>query len=224
MLRSGLAILRSLSVEAAPATLSQVSISVPYIGPNAVSVIYSTLPGNTPSSNSNFLAIWESTIVPWSVAPMATQNIVGDTQQGSVSFSNLSIQQKAYIIGYAVGPDVSDICATATVFVGGQVGNQFSTSIGIASLTDDSIVVQYSCCPGYQPQLSKNWVGLWQGPASPYYSGDPINRTPVTSSSSQGTVVMNGVTLSFATQYTLVYFLGSQVTDAAAILTFTTSG
>jgi hypothetical protein len=204
--------------------LSQIGITVPYVGPNAISVQYSLLPGSRPKTNSNFLAIWESTIVPWTVPPMATQKIVGDTQQGSVSFSDLSIQNKAYIIGYAVGPDITDICATATVYVGGQPAQYFSTSIGIAAVLDDSIVLQYSCCLGYQPQPSKNWVGLWQGAASPYYSGDPLYKTAVTSSSSQGTVVMNGLTLSFGTPYTIVYFVGPNVTDAAAILTFTTSG
>ena len=34
---------------------------------------------------------------------MATQAVVGNTQQGSVAFSNLSIQSKPYIVGYAVG-------------------------------------------------------------------------------------------------------------------------
>jgi hypothetical protein len=218
--------LRSLAVTAAPAAVSLTSITVPYVGPNAVSVDYTTLPGNTPKSYSNFLAIWESTIVPWKVPPMATQKIIGDTQQGSVSFSNLSIQSKAYIIGYAVGPEITDICATATVFAGGQTGSnsEFSTSIGIAHVDDDTIVVQYYCCLGYQPQPAKNWIGLWQGPASPFSSGPPIYQQPVTSSSATGTVVMNGVTLTFATQYTLVYFMGPDLTDAAAILTFTTSG
>lgn len=194
--------------------------------PQAITVSYETLPGNTPKSNSNFLAIWESTIVPWPVPPLSTQKVVGDSQDGSVTFSNLSVQSKPYIIGYAVGPDITDICATATIFVGGQTSgaNQFSTSIGLAGLTDDSIVLQYNCCPGYQPQPAKNWVGLWQGQASPYFSGEPLYQTPVTSTSSQGTVVMNGLTLSFGTQYTIVYFVGPNVTDAAAILTFTTSG
>jgi len=218
--------MRSLAVTATPATVSLTGISVPYVGQNAISVDYNTLPGNTPKSYSNFLAIWESTIVPWTVAPLATQPIIGDTQQGSVSFSNLSIQNKAYIIGYAVGPDITDICATATVFAGGQTGanSQFSTSIGIAHVDDDTIVVQYYCCLGYQPQPAKNWIGLWQGPASPFYSGAPLYKQSVTNSSATGTVVMNGVTLTFATQYTLVYFMGPNLSDAAAILTFTTSG
>ncbi|HEV7881027.1 hypothetical protein [Bradyrhizobium sp.] len=203
--------------------LSQIGITVPYIGPDAVSVQYTTLPGNRPKTNSNFLAIWESTIVPWTVPPMAMQKIIGDTEQGSVSFSDLSIQNKAYIIGYAAGPDITDICATATVFVGGQPAQYFSTSIGIASVLSDTIVLSYSCCLGYQPQPSNNWVGLWKGAASPYYSGSPQYKTDVTSSSAQGTVVMNGLTLAFGTPYTLAYFMGPNVTDAAAILTFTTS-
>jgi hypothetical protein len=216
-------VLRSLAV--VPPSLSQVSITVPYVGPQAITVSYETLPGNTPKTNANFLAIWESTIVPWPVAPLSTQKVVGDTEQGSVTFSNLSVQSKPYIIGYAVGPDITDICATATIYVGGQIGaNQFSTSMGIAAVTPDSLVIQYICCPGYQPQPAKNWIGLWQGVTSPFYAGAPLYQAPVTSTSSQGTVVMNGLALSFGTQYTLVYFVGPNVTDAAAILTFTTSG
>jgi hypothetical protein len=205
--------------------VSQVSISVQKVGANYAAVNYATLPGSTPKTNANFLAIWESTIVPWPVTPLATQKIGGDTQDGSVVFQNLQIQSKPYIIGYAVGARITDICATATIFVGGQVNaaNNFSTNIGLAVQTDDTLVVQYTCAAGYQPQAAGNWVGLWQGEASPYYSGTPLNRAPVTSNASQSTVVMNGLSLTIQTQYTLVYFVGPDTKNAAAILTFTTS-
>jgi hypothetical protein len=206
---------------------SQVSISVPNFGASWLSVAYKTLPGNTPKTNSNFLAIWESTVIPWPIPPLAKQPVIGDTQDGSVTFSNLTIQSKAYIVGYAVGPDITDICATAVIYVGGQTGgpsDQFSTSIGIVSVLSDTVVVQYTCCPGYQPQAAKNWVGIWQGNTVPYYAGNPLYQQAVTSTSTQGAVVMNGLTLAISTQYTLAYFVGPDVTDAAAILTFTTSG
>jgi hypothetical protein len=207
-----------------PPVVSQVGILVQQVGANYVSVKYVTLPGNTPKTNANFLAIWESTIVPWPVTPLATQKINLDSQDGSVVFQNLQIQSKPYIVGYAVGPKITNICATATIFVGGQVNaaDNFSTNIGLAVQTPDTLVVQYTCAAGYQPQAAGNWIGLWQGDASPYYSGPPLNRTSVTSNSSQSTVVMNGLSLTIQTQYTLAYFVGPDATNAAAILTFTT--
>ncbi len=203
--------------------LSQVSISIPSITPATVMVSFTSLPGNTPKTNQNFVAIWESTIIPWPIKPLAVQQVPLDQEQGSVVMSGLSVQSKPYIIGYGVGPLITDICASAIVYVGGQPGGGFSSSIGIESLTADAIVVHYVLCSAYQPLASGNWIGIWQGSASPFFSGPPLVKALITGNSNEGYVAMNGLNLAFGTQYTLVYFVGPALTNAAAILNFSTA-
>jgi hypothetical protein len=202
--------------------LSQVAISIPAFSAQTITVAYQTLPANTPRTNANFVAVWESTMIPWTVAPLGTAKIPGDTQMGSVVIGNLSVQQKPYIVGYAVGPNITDICASSVIYVGGQNGPTMSCSIGISSITDDTIVVYYQCCNGYQPAKGKNWIGLWQGTVSPYYAPSPLASVTVTETADEGYVPMNNLGLTIQTPYTLIYFLGPNMTEAAAILNFTT--
>jgi hypothetical protein len=202
--------------------LSTVSISVPAFSADTITVVYNTLPANTPSTNQNFVAVWQATMIPWPRKPLATQTISGDGQQGSVVMSGLSIQNKAYIVGYAVGPDVSNICATATLYVGGQKGPAFSASIGLSSINDDTLVVHYQMPSGYQPATNKNWIGLWKGTVSPYYTPPPVARTLVTAYDDEGDVAMNDLGLTILTPYTLIYFMGPSQNAAAAIVNFTT--
>src|SRR5260221_1351462 len=114
------------ALASAPA-LSQVSISIPSITPATVMVSFTSLPGNMPKTNQNFVAIWESTIIPWPIKPLAVQQVPLDQEQGSVVMSGLSFQSKPYIIGYGVGPLITDICASAIVYVCSQPGSGVSS-------------------------------------------------------------------------------------------------
>jgi hypothetical protein len=204
-------------------SVSQVSITLAGFSSTTITVAYVTLPANNPKSNGNFVAVWESTILPWPQPPLATAAVTGTGQQGAVVLTGLSVQQKAYIVGYAVGPNISDICATATLFVGGQQGNTFSASIGLSAITSDTLVVHYQMPSGYQPATNNNWVGLWPGTVSPYYTPPPQAVQPVTSYSDEGDVAMSNLGLTISTPYTLIYFMGKTQNEAAAIVNFTTA-
>lgn len=208
--------------QAGPA-LSSVAITVGAITPATVSVAYEGLPGNQAGAYNNFVAIWQSTIIPWGDPPLAQKAISGGGQSGSVTLTGLSVQSKPYIIGYGVGKDTSTICVSAVVYVGGQAGPTTSVTIGLSSIASDSLVVHYTTLSGYLPKKSGNWIGLWQGQASPYYSGQPMQTAIPDEDVSEGYIAMDNLTLAFGTTYTLVYFTGPTVTEAAAILTFTTS-
>lgn len=203
--------------------LSQMTISIGAVTPVSVTVNYECLPGNQPHSYSNFLAIWQSTVIPWSVPPLKRQAIPSDGQSGSTTLTGLAVQEKPYIVGYGVGTELTSISTSVGVFVGGQGGSSTSTSLGLASIQPDTLVVHYQVLPGYLPKTSNNWIGLWVGQASPYYSGDPIATGSPDQDVSDGYIVLNGLTLTFGTTYTLVYFTGPAKTEASAILTFTTT-
>lgn len=216
-----------LSTPAAPQAgpvLTPTVVSVGGVTPATVSVNYQTLPGNQPSTYSNFVAIWQSTMIPWGAPPLKRQAIPTDGQSGSTTLTGLAVQEKPYIVGYGVGPDITAICASAVVYVGGQAGPSQSVTMGLASIAPDSLVVHYQTLDGYLPLTAKNWVGLWQGTASPYYSGKPMAQGAPDQDVSDGYIALNGLSLPFGTTFTLVYFTGPAQTAAAATLTFTTSG
>jgi hypothetical protein len=205
-----------------PPALSQVTISIPAYSPNAIVVAYQTLPANTPQKNKNYVAVWESTMIPWTEAPIATATIPSDSQMGSVPITNLAVQQRAYIVGYAVGPKINDMCASATLFVGGQTGPTESCSIGLTYVSDDTLLIQYQTLDGYQPQTQNNWLGLYAGVISPYYATPTLATLDIPSNTSQGNVSMSNLGLSIQSPYTLVYYMGATNAEAAAILTFRT--
>lgn len=215
-----------LSMPAAPQAgpaLAQTMVSIGAVTPATVTVNYSCLPGNQPHSYSNFVAIWQSTMIPWGAPPLKRQDIPGDGQSGSTTLTGLAVQEKPYIVGYGVGADIGAICAISVIYVGGQAGPSQSVILGLASIAPDSLVIHYQTLDGYRPLTTKNWVGLWQGMASPYYSGDPMARATPDQDVSDGYITMNGLTLPFGTTFTLVYFTGPAQTEAAALLTFTTT-
>lgn len=186
-----------------------------------VTLNYSGLPGNQPMTYGNFVAIWPSSIIAWWVAPTARQKVGANLQDGSYTLTDLSISMTPYSLGYSVGPDITDICASAMLNDDGTNGPVDAVSIAISAVDANSISVRFHCLDGYQPKLSGNWIGLWTGRATPYYAPDPLAQVAISQNSTDGIAVLNNVTLTSGIPYTLVYFLGADRTTAAAIVTFT---
>lgn len=217
--------LNSPSAPQAGPTLTQMVISIGAVTASTITVIYQSLPGNQPSVYNNFVAIWQSTMIPWGQPPLRVQQVSGGGQSGSLVLYDLSVQAKPYIIGYGVGPEITSIAASDVIYVGGQAAPCDAVVIGLAAPPEpDSLVVHYQTLPGYLPLTAKNWIGIWQGQASPYYSGPPLYTAKPDQDVSEGYIAMNGLSLTIGTTYTLVYFTGAAQTEAAAILTFTTAG
>ena len=214
--------LNSPSVAGAAPVLDSVLLTLQAVTSATVTISYETLPGNQPGLYGNFLAIWQSTVIPWSAPPLKRQDLPSGGQSGATTLSGIAIQQKPYIVGYGVGADVTTIAASLSLHPD-QDPVVLATTIEIPALTPDSLVVHYRTLPGYRPLTAGNWVGLWQGQVSPFYAGDPIARAAPDDDSPEGYIAMNGLILTFATTYTLVYFAGPGTTEAAAILTFTTA-
>lgn len=219
-----------LSSAAAPLAgplLTQTTLSVTGYTSSTVSVKYETLPANQPRTYQNFVAIWQSTQIPWGQAPLQSEAIPQDGQSGSLVLSGLAVQTKSYIVGYGVGAAMTTIAASAVVYVGGQTAPNASgacVALGLASVGTDSLVVHYQTLAGYRPLTYKNWLGLWQGEASPYSSGRPQAIGKPDQDVSEGDIALNGLSLPFDTTFTLAYFTGPDQTEAAALLTFSTAG
>lgn len=210
--------------------LSKVSVEIEAYTAGTVAVKFAGLPANQPQTYKNFIAIWDATVIPWTVAPLKRIDIPFNRQSGTYIIDGLTVTKGGYIVGYGVGPAVSTICASSVLNVGdAQQPPPSSIEIGVQYVGANSLAVTYQLLSGYLPRTSDNWVGLWRGSVSPYNSPKPLAAVAIPDDSTEGTVAFNNVEIGINSTYTLIYFMGDSAhptnnTAAAAILTFNTTG
>jgi hypothetical protein len=204
-------------------TLDTCSVSIPYADADTVTASYVGLPGNQPLTYKNFVAIWEASMIPWAVSPLAKMFIEQNAEQGTIVINGLTITRNSYIVGYGVGPDITNICCSSVISAGGLLGAPTQVSISLEYLGTNSLSIHYQTLAGYLPQQYNNWIGLWKGYASPYNPGTPVSTVMLNNNSSEGSIGMNNVSLGINSNYTLIYFMGKDLSTAAAILNFNTS-
>lgn len=213
---------RLLHVKLGTTNLDIVTITVDNFTADTVSLRYSGLPGNLPDTYRNFVAIWNQTIIPWGQEPIQKQGISGNAQTGTIVMTDLVISASSYTIGYACGPDYTNISASTILSAGGLRSAPTSIAIGLNAVGSNSVSINYRTLVGYRPKTYKNRVGIWKGYYSPFNSIEPLGSTEIGSDSSEGNVAINNIMLGINSVYTLVYFTGKEDTTAAAILTFNT--
>ncbi len=215
---------RPLSIALGTPDLQSCRIKIESYTGDTLSVAYRGLPGNQSFTYGNFVAVWESTVIPWSTPPLATQPISSNSPSGTAEIGGLTITKNSYIVGYAVGPETAATCASAILNVGGLTAAPSSVEIGLNNVGTHSISVSYRALSGYLPQANGNWVGLWRGHVSPYNAPEtPLAEVAIPTNSTEGNLPINGVPIAIKSTYTLIYFIGKSRTEAAAILTFDTA-
>lgn len=203
-------------------TLASCTVSIPYYGSDTVDVSYSGLPGNQPKLYNNFVAIWEASMIPWTVPPIQKVPVTMNNQSGSLVIDDIVITRSSYIVGYGVGPDISNISCSSLIAAGGLRMPPSNVIINVDYIGTTSVSVHYQTLPGYLPKQYKNWIGLWQGYASPYNAGPMLGKAAIKNDFSEGSVGINNVQIGIKSNYTLIYFCGEGLTTAAAILNFST--
>jgi hypothetical protein len=196
---------------------------------DTVTVEYTGLPGNQPHSYGNFVAIWEDSIIPWTVPPITSKAIPQDRPTATVTLSGLTVTRSTYIVGYGVGAGTQSICASAVLSAGGLRGAPTAVQMSLGYVGTDTVIVHYDTLSGYLPATNHNWIGLWRGYISPYAAPAPVGAVQIPSDVTSASVAIDGVELAINSPYTLVYFMGDpeeqrRNTKAAAILTFETAG
>ncbi len=212
-----------LAVSLGTPVLKQNALRIDNFTGSTISLTYTGLPGNQPQSYGNFVALWQATVVPWTVPPIKKVPISQNTESGSMVLDGLTIVASSYILGYGTGPEITTLAATALLSAGGLRAAPASVSIGINQIGPTSLSVHYQTLAGALPRTYGHRIGLWKGYASPYNAPLPIRIAAVESDSSEDDVGMNDIQLAIRTTYTLVYFTGREPTSAAAILTFDTA-
>ncbi|WP_338642104.1 hypothetical protein [Burkholderia pyrrocinia] len=201
--------------------ISLCSVAITASSGTTVDVSYAGLPGNQPRSYGDFVALWASSVVPWTVAPDARLDIPTNAEMGSVVLVGVSISRMPYTVAYGVGPKTGDACASALLAPDGSTGVVDAVSVELASLGVNAVTFRYHTLTGYRPATEGNWIGLWRGRASPYNAPPPLARAKVAQDVTDDSVTIDGVTLAAGNVYTAVYFMGEPLTTAAVLLTFT---
>jgi hypothetical protein len=190
------------------------------IGGTSVMALYRGLPGNQPQLYGNSVAIWEGTVVPFTIPPIERLPIEVGASEGSVALGGTEITRDAYTVAYAVGPAPSDIAVASTFGAQGQTLGTRRVDLSIRAAGPTSLVVRYSTLPGYRPMKAGNWLGLWRGEVSPYDAPDPVARVDVGADVNEDDLSLNGIVLADGFLYTLAYHLGAAPTTAAVLVTF----
>ena len=103
---------------------------------------YDLLPDTNPGRNGNMAYIWQNKQqIPYSQTPENKTSITGSTQRGTFSFP-VDLRQNQYIVGYAVGPELSDasqkygnVCST--VFIAGVPPDKLSEGVVVQAEEDE---------------------------------------------------------------------------------------
>lgn len=195
-------------------TLIQPSISIDDVTKDQIDYSWNTMPGNQPQTNSNTLFLWQtaSLQVPTGDKPLQTHTVGSNNEQGSDTFGDLSVGVTAYLIGYAVGTDVANVCMLVLIPAVSDAADKATTAIpkiSFKTVGATSISYSYAMPEGTQPASDGDWVGLWQGVGEAVlYATPPFAQQQVNSSSNTGDGSFTNITVERGTEYTLGYFKG----------------
>lgn len=215
----------------ANATPQTTTVTVPDGGVTSTSVVvdYKTMNGNQPGTYSNGVAIYQGgPELPWGEKPQKTQANLGATQDGTFPFTDLKIQDKAYVVVYAVGNDagttdfpLANVVATASFTGTSGPHDLFVPYVKPTYVGTDSVVVEYSLPPGQTPQTNGHYLAMWESSTYSYTRTPDMGTQKITSDQSTRTQPWN-VSMLTGTTYTIAYVAGKKQTDIACAVTFTT--
>ncbi|WP_212005706.1 hypothetical protein [Chitinophaga sp. HK235] len=208
------------------------SLEVKNVTTDTIAVKYKGLPGNQPESYKNYVSLWPSATIPWNVEPAKRVPVPHNYEEGDFVIHDVTVKPINYTLGYGVGPMITDICTCAQILsVNYMEIVPLTVTISIVSVDKKSIILNYITLPGYLPGLYQNWVGLWEGFASPFNAPPPLGQTIISSNASQGSIEIKNVRIETGAAYTLIYFMGPLgppnwplcISNAAAMLYFKTA-
>jgi hypothetical protein len=201
-------------------TTAGTTVSAEAVSANNILLKFAGMPGNQPASYSNTVFLWqEPQIIPYAMPPLASQVIPTNNENGEVVLANLQLQMQPYTVGYAVGPEVTNVCSWVSIAPDGAT-TTFQTSLQVVAVSLQMVVVQYETPAGCQPGVYGHWIGLWQGPSASH-TIPPIASVQIGANNSQGNIALEVPNVLPGKTYSVGYFMGQKQTTLAASCTFT---
>ena len=205
-------------------------IEVQHIESSSITLKYHTLPNTNPNQYNHFIAVWENDIY---VPPLPSnkfimeQPIISESIVGAITLNGLDTKNKPYVIGYCVGHEITNVCATVYVPMGEEdILKHESSEISLkipADIPTDALAVNYSVPPGINPQEYKHWIGLWESDCIPYlFNPEPLRCHKIDSKHRESSINISGTAFLVDTNYTLAYFTGLNNVSIACVLHFKT--
>jgi hypothetical protein len=190
-------------------------IGAPSVQPTVITTQYITLPGNNPSGNGNYVAIWQNSAaeVPYDLTALNKAALTGSTPSGNYPFTKLQVATLPYVIGLAVGPMLTgqgqqpygNVCAWVSVPNQQGPNVSFDPSVTLAFAGQNTVVVNYELPDNCTPLSNGAWLAIWQS-GNPSYTAKPLMAIPASSDSSSDVAAFNGLTLKINTKYTVALF------------------
>jgi hypothetical protein len=175
---------------------------------------YHGMTGNDPTEYGNVVFLWQTSkqVIPRGEAPLASNPVTGASPDGSDVFKGISVGTEPYLVAYAVGRDIDNICATVWVPAASaeQSNKPMEPKVSIRDLGSTSFTFEYVMPPGCVPLEDGDWVGLWQGQSEAVlYSMEPWQAHQMEKDEPQGSDSFDGVVLERGQSYTVGYFKGA---------------
>jgi hypothetical protein len=205
-----------------PIQASSISLSVITVGANGVTLGYTGLNGNHPSTYGNAVFVWQNEAsIPYGAPPMATTPLKGASPSGTTSVEFDVKVGRDYVLGYATGGTVESIAAWAYIPPDEHDFQYFSTTTAPlpGGVTSDVVVAKYSTPAGNSAAVNKNWAGIWVASTSSFTT--PPKFKADAPDGATGRISVHG-SYTRDTTYTIGYFTGKSLTTLAATCTFST--
>lgn len=209
-------------------SLNQFSIKILSQAKDQILVDCNGIAGNRPMSNQNSIALWDTTVPSPKDQPLKLYRSKTNDQPNR-RMLHFEFQPINYGLTYQVGPDATTMCALA-VIANAPISSAAlpeDVRLTLRAVTKTSIEVQYSVLSGYLPRANGNWIGLWNGSASPYTGARPVASLDIPDDQNMGVVTLENLNILTKFSYTLIYVMrqpGTPGTPLAAgsILYFST--
>lgn len=196
-------------------------VKIADVGQDQLIIEYNTMPGNQPQSYGNFIAIWQDfNSIPWDTPPFRTKKIEDNTQHGTLNF-DVPLQNKSYIVGYAVGTELTspkqiygNMCATDFLEANSGKGEDpITPSVAVKYVGTNSVSFLFGLPDGNLPLTNGAWAALWRGKNPSYYGTAPLAQIPIKIDFSSGSASFSNVPLQRGTDYTIGLFMSGYKDD-----------
>lgn len=191
----------------------------------SLTVDYNTPSGNKPGKNGNRVYLWQNKdTIPWGKKPSNSYSISqGDNDvSGSFEFTGLALGDEDYVLGYAMGDELSsgqtygNVCARASLQKGFLKDptkiTYFTTAITNIEVHSKSFSVYYQTLEGLAPANNGAWMAVWAGEISDPYESQLYSKA-VPFGDNTGMVAFNNFPLVLGETYTVALMMSGWSED-----------